>query len=89
MPKKVHRSESKIYLKSFLGAKISRLQDFMKLLLRSTPNHFLSHVGTNDLNSNKPSEVLQKTSLTLQLHERITNMTLVGLILSLEEITRY
>ena len=65
MPKKVHRSESKIYLKSFLGAKISRLQDYMKLLLRSTPNHFLSHVGTNDLNSNKPSEVIAKDIVNL------------------------
>ena len=65
MPKKVHRSESKIYLKSFLGAKISRLQDYMKLSLRSTPNHFLSHVGTNDLNSNKPSEVVAKDIVNL------------------------
>ena len=65
MPKKVHRSESKIYVKSFPGAKISRWQDYMKLLLRSTPNHFLSDVGTNDLNSNKPSEVIAKEIVNL------------------------
>ena len=65
MPKKVYRSESKIYVKSFPGAKISLLQDYMKLSLRSTPIHFISHVGTNDLNSNKPSEVIAKEIVNL------------------------
>ena len=32
----------------------------MKPSLRSTPKHFILHVGTNDLNSNQTSEVIAK-----------------------------
>ena len=50
--KKVHKSECKTYVKSFLGAKTPCRKDSVKPSLRSTPNHFLLHVGTNDLQSN-------------------------------------
>ena len=51
--KKTDKSECKIYEKSFASAKTSCMKDYLKPSLRSTPNHFILHVGTNDLNSNQ------------------------------------
>ena len=65
MSKKVHKSECKIYVKSFPSAKTSRIQDYVKSSLRSTPKHFVLHVQTNDLNSNKISEVITKEIVDL------------------------
>ena len=38
MSKKVHKSECKIYVKSFPGAKKSCMKDYVKPLLKSPPN---------------------------------------------------
>ena len=65
MSKKVHKSECKVYVKSFPGAKTSCMKDYVKPSLRSTPNHFILHVGTNDLNSNQTSEVIAKEIVDL------------------------
>ena len=80
---KVLKSECKPHEKSFPWAKTSCMKDYVKPSLRSTPNHFILHVGTSDLNSNQTSEVAAK-----EVVQRITNMALVCLILSLEQITR-
>ena len=60
MSKKVHKSEYKIFVKSFPGAKKFCTKDYVKPSLRSTPNHFILQVGTNGLNSNQTSEVIAK-----------------------------
>ena len=39
MSKQIHKSEYKIYVKTFSGAKTSCVKDYLKPLLRSTPNH--------------------------------------------------
>ena len=65
MSKNVHKSEHKIHIKSFPGAKISCMKDYVKPLLRATPKHFILHVGTNDLNSNETSEVIAKEIVDL------------------------
>ena len=83
MPKKVHKSECKIYVKSFPGAKISCMKDYVKPSLRNTANHFILHVGKNDLNPNQTSEVITKeiydlaTSLKNKQHDvSISDITL-------------
>ena len=63
--KKTHKSECKIYEKSFASAKTSCMKDYVKPWLRSTPNHFILHVGTNDLNSNQTWEVIPKEIIDL------------------------
>ena len=63
--KKARKSECKVYVKSFQGAKTSCMKDYVKLSLRSTPNHFLLQVGTNDLSSNQTSEVIAKETVDL------------------------
>ena len=55
MSKKVHKSECRIYVKSFLGSKTYSMKYYVKPSLRSTPNHFILYVGTNDLESNQTS----------------------------------
>ena len=40
MSKNVRKSERKIYVKSFAGAKTSCMKDYVKPSLRSTPNQF-------------------------------------------------
>ena len=65
MSKKVHKSECKVYVKSFPGAKTSCMKDYVKPSLRSTPNYFMLHVGTNDLNSNQTCKVIAKEIVDL------------------------
>ena len=67
IPKKVHKSESKIYVKPFPGAKTCCMKDYVKPSLRSTPNHSILHIGTNDLNSNQTSEVIAKEIVDLAI----------------------
>ena len=63
--KKTHKSECKIYEKSFASAKTSCMKDYLKPSLRSTPNHFILHVGKNDLNSNQTWEIIPKEIIDL------------------------
>ena len=65
MSKKVHKSECKIYEKLFPGAKTSCTKDYVKPSLRSTPNNFILHDGTTDLNSNQTWEVIAKKIVDL------------------------
>ena len=67
MSKNAHKSECKVYVKSFPGAKTSCMKDYVKPSLRSTPSHFILHVGTNDLNSNQTSEVIAKEIVDLAI----------------------
>ena len=46
----------KAYVKRFLGAKTDSMIDYSKLSVRYDPDHFILHVGTNDLNSEKSPE---------------------------------
>ena len=49
------QSDCKIYVKSFSGATVSCMEDYMKPSIRISPDHFILHVGTNDLYSEKSS----------------------------------
>ena len=46
MSKKVHKSECKVYVKSFPGAKTFYMKDYVKPSSKITPNHFILHIGT-------------------------------------------
>ena len=45
--------------------KVPSMKCYVKPLLRGTPNHFILHVGTNDLNFNQTSEVIAKEIIYL------------------------
>ena len=54
------------------------MKDHVKPSLRSTPNHFILHAGTNDLNSDQTSAVIDlATSLKNNQHDvSVSNITL-------------
>ena len=39
--------------------------DYMKILIHVKPNHFILHVGTNNLNSNRPPDEITKAIIDL------------------------
>ena len=51
----------KVFLKRFSGAKVRCLKDHMKPSLRKNPDHFVLHIGTNDLNSDRSPELIAKS----------------------------
>ena len=54
-------NKCKVFVKGFSGAKVRCLKDHMKLSLRENPDHFVLHVETNDLNSDKSPAVIAKS----------------------------
>ena len=58
------QSDCKIYVKSFSGAIVSCIEDYMKPSIKNSPDHFILHVGTNDLYSENSS---------MEMAESITN----------------
>ena len=65
------QSKCKIYVKTFSGATVSCMEDYMKPLLRNPPHHFIIHDGTNDLSSEKSS--MEITKLIINLACRLKN----------------
>ena len=64
MAKKI-QSNYKIYVKTFSGAAVSCMEDYIKPSLKNPPDHFILHVGTNDLSSEKCS---------MEIAESVINM---------------
>ena len=58
------QSDCKIYVKSFSRATVSCMEDYMKPSIKNSPDHFILHVGTNDLYSENSS---------MEMAELITN----------------
>ena len=43
------------------------MKDQMKPLMREKPDHTILHVGTNDLNSDRPSDLIAKSVVDLAI----------------------
>ena len=57
MSKKLN-ANCKVFVKTFSGAKTTFTHDYVKPSVRSSPDHFILHVGTNDLSLDKyPEEI--------------------------------
>ena len=58
----------------------------MKPSLRSTPNHFILHVGTNDLNSNQTSEFIAKkiVDLATSIKNNQNDVSVFNIILKID-----
>ena len=70
MAKKI-QSNCKIYVKTFSGAVVSCMEDYMKPSLRKPPDDFILHVGTNDLSSEKCS--METTESIINLAFKLKN----------------
>ena len=51
-------TKCKFIIKSFYGSKIKDTNDYIKPALRDDPNHFILHIGTNDITNTSKSEEL-------------------------------
>ena len=73
----------KVFVKTFSGAKTACTHNYVNPSVRSSPNHFIFHVGTNDLSSNKSPEEIARSitdlALTLQHQSRTKSMMLAYL----------
>ena len=55
-------TDRKVYVKSFLGAKVKCMKDYVKPCLRENdPKNVILHIGTNDLNPELPTERIAKS----------------------------
>ena len=61
MSKKVNNPGCKIYVKRFAVAKTTCMENYMQHSSRNASNHFILHVGTNDLDSDKTAEHIANT----------------------------
>ena len=57
----VKSKKCKLFVKGFSWAKVRCLKDNMKPSVRKNPDHFILHIGTNDLNSDKSPELIAKS----------------------------
>ena len=57
----------KVYVKSFLGSKVRCMKDHMKSSMREKPDLTILHVGTNDLNSDRSSDLITKSTVDLAI----------------------
>ena len=56
------QSDCKVYVKQFL---VARTKDYRKHSLRENLDHFILHVGTNDLNAERSPELVIKSNVDL------------------------
>ena len=57
----------KVYVKSFSGSKVQCMKDHMKPSMREKPDYTILHVGTNDLNSDRLSDLIAKSIVDLAI----------------------
>ena len=73
----------KVYVKSFSGSKVRCMKDHMKPSMREKPDHTILHVGTNDLNSDRPSDLIAKSivGLAIILKSNSQNVSISNIIM--------
>ena len=83
------QSNCKIYVKTFSGATVSCMEDYMKPSLRNPPDHFILHVGTNDLSSEKSSIEIAESIINLacRLKNEIHDVSVSTIILRNDDKT--
>ena len=86
MAKKI-QSNCKIYVKTFSGATVSCIEDYMKPFLRNPKYHFILHVGMNDLSSEKSSMEIAKSIINLarRLKNEIHDVSISTIILRTDD----
>ena len=63
MSKKVGKCT--VFMKNFGGAEVRCMKDHMKPTIRKKPDHFILHIGTNNLNSQREPELTSKLIVDL------------------------
>ena len=47
-------------IKSFSGARVKDMEDYLKPLIRKEPDELILHMGTNNIRDNDPREVAER-----------------------------
>ena len=55
----------KVFGKTLWGAKIKCINDYIKQPVRNSSDHFILHVGTNDMSSDKSPEEIARSIIDL------------------------
>ena len=86
MAKKI-QTNCKVFIKTFSGATVSCMEDYMKPSLRNPPDHFILHVGTNGLSSDKsPHEIAELIiNLACQLKHEKQDVSVSTIILRTDD----
>ena len=86
MAKKI-QTNCKVFIKTFSGATVSCMEDYMKPSLRNPPDHFFLHIGTNDLSSDKsPHEIVESIiNLACQLKNEKHDVSVSTIILRTDD----
>ena len=73
----------KVYVKSFSGSKVRCMKDHMKPPMREKPDYTILHVGTNDLTSDGPSNLIAKSivDLAITLKRNSQNVSISNIIM--------
>ena len=73
----------KVYVKDFSGSKVRCIRDHMKPSMREKPDHTILRVGTNDLNSDRPSYLTAKSIVDLVITLKINrqNVSISNIII--------
>ena len=81
----------KFSVKSFSGAKVECMKDYIKPSLRESPDHFIIHIGTNDVSDqNKDSKMIAESivSLAEELRKDAHDVLVSNIITSLSSLER-
>lgn len=81
-------NQSSIYVKTFPGATVDDMSDYVMPSLRRTPTEVILHVGTNNVKSSEPREIAEgivDLGLKILNHSPDCNITISSLILRSDE----
>ena len=81
------QSSCKIYVKTFSGATVSCMEDYMKPSLRNLPDYFILHAGTNDPSSEKCFMEIAESIINLacRLKNEIHDVIVLTIILRTDD----
>jgi hypothetical protein len=77
-------SNNYVVVKSFGGANISDLEDYLKPIIRKEPANLILHVGTNDLHksltTHQIAEGIVNLGIQISQDSLSTNITISGIL---------
>ena len=82
----------KVYVKRFSGAKTDCMIDYSKSSVRHDPDHFILHVGANDLKSEKSPEFIAESiidlAVSLKNYKRVVSISNIIVRTDNQELTK-
>ena len=81
----------KVYIRHFSGATIDCRKDYVKPYLKNSPDHFILHLGTNDLIPNQTSEQTATSIINLSpwMKEESCDVSISSIILRTDDKRLY